>query len=397
MSGITVNIKSLQELQTAIKDSSRHLDNVYGEEKDYISNQEKCFEAKLNELQNILSQAEYKLNEAMIILRTAEANSVSVDNEGNTYRVPVPTEYYEAVRVCQQEVEIAQYKYRKAQEIRERFARYVSEHINQQDSLYGTYFSIVNQGNTVLTEYCGQLIKSNEALTGDVFVRSVTNDNKEENTVSHTSSSSPRSLSQTQQEWHDEPDGSKIFNSPVETGVTLDAKQGKYTDEGGRYKGTCGLCSCENVLRLSGVIITEEEVVKYASTNDLCTAIGSTYDKGATNARERQQILSHFGIESQCISQFSDGKPDLELISDYVTEGRGVIVSVNANKLYGVISLRTQLHAVTVTSVKKDMQGNIVGFYLCDSNDSPSAYYSAKAFSRALTDRSMNVTDTIIR
>ena len=202
-------------------------------------------------------------------------------------------------------------------------------------------------------------------------------------------------LPATKQTWITNPDGSRVFNTPEETGRKLDSRQGK---ENG-YLGTCGLVSCVNILRLAGYPATEGEVVRYASstpagfgTGKLCTTNSFPENNGGTSAKGRQQILRHFGIQSE----LKDAT--IRNLSDAVCEGRGVIISVYAGMLHYGWSNYRDLHAVTVTSVKKDRHGNVLGFYVCDSGTGgtdSSRYYTVAQIENALSGRQMNVTSII--
>lgn len=241
--------------------------------------------------------------------------------------------------------------------------------------------------------------------------------------------SKPRSISSTAQEWKRQSDGSYIYNTPIETGSKLDCHQGKYVKEHpGRNKeefhGTCGLVSCENILRLAGVSITEATVVEYASSTTVEKRIpflnGSTIRKtlcrtgsdpsqnGGTGAEDRKIILDHFGIPSRTAKQ------EITTIAKAVASGRGVIASIYPKKLYKNLPISKEIgsgmtHAITITSVKVDANGKVIGFYVCDSNahslvvynqiteESGAMYYSAKELEEAFTDRECNITETIIR
>lgn len=156
--------------------------------------------------------------------------------------------------------------------------------------------------------------------------------------------------------------------------------------------------SCENVLRMAGLRITEEKVVDYASSTVsestgtlLCTTLEHPLNNGGTNVNSRNEILNHFGVESVALPCTTDD------IARYIEEGRGVIISVHCNQLYYGFSEGNDLHAVTVTSVKRDATGNLLGLYLCDSNGKPSEFYYTNEIEAALSGRKMNVTTQIIR
>ena len=197
----------------------------------------------------------------------------------------------------------------------------------------------------------------------------------------------PRSLFSTQQGWRKNADGSSTFNVPESTGAALDSSQGKVDD----FLGTCGLVSCVNVLRMANVYITEQEMVTYASTRNLCTIGESEFTNGGTTNSQRQDLLSNYGLETELREATIDN------IAVAVREGRGVIASVYAGQLYNGSSNMRDFHAVTITSVTTDGNGEIIGFHICDSNERPSNFYTTAEVEEALTGRQLNVTTTIIR
>lgn len=219
----------------------------------------------------------------------------------------------------------------------------------------------------------------------------------------------PRDLAATQYGFTEDSDGNQIYDSPT------DMDQYLYKDQGSAnllYRGTCGLCSCANILRLAGVKATEKKILNYArSTKDpndpgskLCqTGYFNASLNGGTTPKNRKQILEHFGISSSLISVISkeDGSPSEEnvtRIAEQVSSGRGVILSVHANILwYDAPAESGDNHAVTVTSVKKDKDGQVLGFFICDSANDGTTFYSADRVQRSLTGAPMNVTHQIIR
>ncbi len=176
-----------------------------------------------------------------------------------------------------------------------------------------------------------------------------------------------------------------------------------------RYQGTCGLCSCANVLRLAGVNYNEKDMIDYASHTSsgegpfsrLCVYNPiNPSASGATNAANRKQILEHFGISSGTFPiALENGiakEESVNEIAKYVAEGRGVIISVHSGLLYYGRKFSNDYHAVTVTSVVKNEDGIVKGFYVCDSNRG-TKFYDVLEIRQALTGADMNVTYSYIR
>lgn len=219
----------------------------------------------------------------------------------------------------------------------------------------------------------------------------------------------PRDLAASQFGFTKDSDGNMVYDSPTEMNQYLYKTQGSAN---ANFQGTCGLCSCANILRLSGVNASEAEMIAYASqTRDpnsfngmLCaTGYSDPGLNGGTSPKSRQQILDHFGIDSGIfpIAHDSDGSiadSNLSQIADHVSAGRGVILSVHADVLWNDAAFGIDdYHAVTVTSVKKNSAGDVLGFYICDSANGGTTYYPADKVKRALTGSPMNVTYPIIR
>lgn len=218
----------------------------------------------------------------------------------------------------------------------------------------------------------------------------------------------PRDLPVSQFGFTRDAEGNQVYDSPMEMNDYLYKRQGSAK---WNFQGTCGLCSCANVLRLAGVNADEEQMINFASTTTapnsmekLCaTGHFNPGRNGGTNPEGRRCILEHFGISSGLFDVDMDNlggatQTTMNTIADLVSSGKGVILSVHADMLwhdapYGI----NDYHAVTVTSVKKDNTGNVLGFYVCDSAKGGTTYYSNDKLRRALTGARMNVTHQIIR
>lgn len=208
----------------------------------------------------------------------------------------------------------------------------------------------------------------------------------------------PHAWNATQETFVKGQNGGLMYDSPIETGKKL------YTTQGTAYKnirGTCGLCSCANVLRLAGVNIGEKEMIDYAVSEGLCKFLPENYSgSGATSPQDRKFVLAHFGIRSTIEPiGLNKGRADdqtMERIGAYISEGRGVIVSVDAGIFYDNARYLGEGHAITVTSVEKNNHGGVIGFYACDSNFGTS-FYKKERLQKALRPSGINVTSSIIR
>ncbi|MBP5418073.1 MAG: C39 family peptidase [Clostridiales bacterium] len=208
----------------------------------------------------------------------------------------------------------------------------------------------------------------------------------------------PRQLDHTQYGYTKDADGNLVYDHPKETEEYLHRNQGEAYE---LFQGTCGLCSCANILRLAGVNATEQEIVDYAIEHNLCTKNSSdSGENGGTVPGNWQAILGHYGISSKCVTQ------DINTIASSIEQGKGVIVAVDPHELNPNVYSPGGYHAITVTSVVRDADGRIKGFYVCDSNadvndycrENLTNYYSVDTFEGALTDVfDMLVTDSAIR
>lgn len=215
----------------------------------------------------------------------------------------------------------------------------------------------------------------------------------------------PRDFPVSAYGYHQTANGQQVYDSPEEMSGYLYRSQGSADS---RFKGTCGLCSCANILRLAGAEYSEKEMIAYAAANydgqgrRLCDA-GSLFPgaNGATTPKARKEILEHFGISSSVFPVtmehgMATGET-MEQIGKYVSEGRGVILSVYSGELNPEkYRWNNGPHAVTVVSVTKDTSGKICGYHICDSNYGTD-YYDVDRIRKALTGNDMNVTTQIIR
>lgn len=136
------------------------------------------------------------------------------------------------------------------------------------------------------------------------------------------------------------------------------------------FEGTCGLVSCESVLRQFGIEASESDVVRHAIVSGLCEVNGRPSECGGTTEYWQAQILSDAGIASH--AEFGRSISDL---AGWVNQGRGVIIEVNAGELWNNANAYDggrANHAIVLTGAAVDAQtGELSGFYV---NDSGRAY-----------------------
>lgn len=165
-------------------------------------------------------------------------------------------------------------------------------------------------------------------------------------------------------------EGESIATSdPYSVAPLLDYQQG---DNAYGFEGDCGLVSVSNVLQLSGINASEDDVVQLAVENDLCDNDPSLPPSALGGANEENIIalLDHYGIESQA---FHPGEPgcSYEDIAADLENGQCVIMGVNAGYLWddpNSVDDGSANHAITITSASRDAQsGEVTGFYICDS------------------------------
>ncbi len=132
------------------------------------------------------------------------------------------------------------------------------------------------------------------------------------------------------------------------------------------FLGTCGLVSCEDVLRQFGMGVTEASVVDYAAWHGLCDVSGSAPECGGTTEYSQARLLTELGVPAH--AEFGDSQ---EQLAQYIEEGRGAIIEVNAGELWNSpehLGFGEMNHAVVVTGVARDPgTGEIEGFYINDS------------------------------
>lgn len=192
----------------------------------------------------------------------------------------------------------------------------------------------------------------------------------------------PRCLDKSAYGFIQESNGNSTYDHPIETASYMYQQQGSANPN---YQGTCGLCSVANILRLAGVNIGEKEVVDYASTARLCVRKPikffkpgdekekSDFDRlwssraGGTSPPDIKELLNHYGVKSEMVFLDTNRDKAVDYLAKSVSEGRGVIICVDAYK-FDPYHYGDGGHGLVVTSVTKNAEGKVIGFYIVDSN-----------------------------
>jgi len=144
------------------------------------------------------------------------------------------------------------------------------------------------------------------------------------------------------------------------------------------YQGTCGIVSCENVLKRYGKDVSEDDLVRFAADPDRewCTMDESDQDlNGATIPLDRARILGEHGVMAHV-----ERNQTIDNLAEHIENDHGVIASVNAGELWddpdsSAPPGRTN-HAVTVTGTARNPETEeLQGFYINDSGTGESGKF----------------------
>lgn len=145
----------------------------------------------------------------------------------------------------------------------------------------------------------------------------------------------------------------------------LDYMQGDAMDG---FRGTCALTSIANLGTQASQAMSEEQVLRNAIENDWCTTDTALpdYKRGGSDHVQQQALLDSYGIRNGIVMGY-----DEQAIANLIRGGRGVIIGLNAGRLWNDAAYFDNgevNHVVTVTGVACDAAtGNINGFYIADS------------------------------
>lgn len=162
-----------------------------------------------------------------------------------------------------------------------------------------------------------------------------------------------------------------VTGNPHRSAEAMDYAQG---DNPYQAYGNCVLVSISNLLRRTGMDVTENDITQYAIENGICgyDIWNPPEENGAMTSEGAVDILAHYGIESDF---YDSSEMDLETLADAVDCGKGTLIFVNSGNLWGVDDGSTFLfgkpeanHCITLTGIARDAySGEIAGVYIADS------------------------------
>ncbi|KAF5053990.1 MAG: hypothetical protein KA967_00990 [Methanoculleus sp.] len=134
------------------------------------------------------------------------------------------------------------------------------------------------------------------------------------------------------------------------------------------FEGDCGLCSCQGILNLLGIHLSEDDIVRYAVDHGLCHIDLDPRQSGGTTLEQQTELLNDLGVPAHWEVGLS-----MEQLAEYVEQGHYMIAEVNAGVLFDEVQgigddPEQSNHAIVITGVARDLQtGSIVGFYVNDT------------------------------
>ncbi len=132
------------------------------------------------------------------------------------------------------------------------------------------------------------------------------------------------------------------------------------------FLGTCGLVSCEDILRQFNIGVTERDVILHAVDKGECALSENPGASGGTTLMDQANILTDYGLPAH----YEVGGT-LESLAAHIEQNRGVIIEVNAGILWNdprAYDTGLSNHAIVATGVVRDPTTHeIRGYYINDS------------------------------
>jgi hypothetical protein len=139
-----------------------------------------------------------------------------------------------------------------------------------------------------------------------------------------------------------------------------DAATGRPSGKTQQTWKNCGTESCRQIInRAKGTTLSEANVLDRAIAREQAEETPDPHDTGGTSAKDRQAILADHGITSQLQDASMDN------ITQAVAEKKGVISGHWAAAFFN--NQQKGTHAVLVTGMKYDANGNLVSVIVNDT------------------------------
>lgn len=140
---------------------------------------------------------------------------------------------------------------------------------------------------------------------------------------------------------------------------------GRRSGETRQSYGNCVLESVRQIIRRAkGSKLTEDEMIAHALARGLADNKPGTDEHGGSSGTRGQRILEEFGIPAERMP--SQGPATLGTIKQAIAERRGVVAFVDPKDIWpGMI--KSGCHAVVVTGVELDEDGNVTAVFINDT------------------------------
>ena len=183
-----------------------------------------------------------------------------------------------------------------------------------------------------------------------------------------------------------------VVVGPVDaaTKACKDAAEGRDSKSKQQSHQNCGVESSRQIINSTpGKNVSENDLLNQAMDAGNAERAATLSDSGGVTSKGIKKILKSNGVGSSLQSQ------SLEGMASAVGEGKGVIVGVDAGVLWSDKDLVGGGHAVLVTGVVKDEEGNITEVIINDTGKGDCGkHYPAADFEKALLEGDdMVVTD----
>jgi uncharacterized Zn-binding protein involved in type VI secretion len=161
-----------------------------------------------------------------------------------------------------------------------------------------------------------------------------------------------------------------VGNTIAGTAACVAAAGGRASNSTQQSFGNCGIESSRQIINQANpsAPVSEQTLMQQSINNGLASSSSPTppwnSGDGGTNPTRRQSILANNGVPSTVQAN------NIANISAAVQQGRGVIAGIDAAPLWGGTTPAGSLHAVVVTGVEYDVDGNPTAVIVNDTGAS---------------------------